>query len=127
MNKRYFRHLIWIFALVLSPFCFGQVIRIRVVNSETGHSLRRQPISVSMLYDKNDKTPGEYDAILYLETDANGEAQFGLPDPAPAHLAAQVHLTSGLGIVTAWSSEPFGFDAKHFRQFPPGSRFSIER
>jgi hypothetical protein len=47
-----------------------------------------------MLYEKNEKTPAKYDATLHLETDTNGEAQFSLPDPAPAHLAAQLHLTS---------------------------------
>jgi hypothetical protein len=69
-------------------------MKIRLVNAENGHPIQKQPISVSMLYVKNEKAPPKYDSTIRLETDANGEAHFGLPDPAPAHVSAQVHLTS---------------------------------
>jgi len=74
--------------------CFGQTIRIRVVNEKNGHPLPKQPISITLLYEKSEKTPAKYDAALNIETDEKGESQFSLPEPAPAHLAAQVHLTS---------------------------------
>jgi hypothetical protein len=79
MQKRYLRHLIsWIVALGLGLISFGEVtIKIRVVNVENGHPIQKQPISVSMLYEK---TPPKYDATIRLETDANGGAQFGLPN-----------------------------------------------
>jgi hypothetical protein len=60
---------------------------------QTGHPLQNQPISISLLYDKSEKTPAKYEA-LNLKTDEKGESQFSLPEPAPSQLAAQVHLTS---------------------------------
>jgi hypothetical protein len=94
MNKRCFRHIIWIIVAGFAPLCLGQTIRIRVVDDKTGHPLQKQPISISLLYDKSEKTPAKYDAALNLKTDERGESQFSLPEPAPAHLAAAVHLTS---------------------------------
>jgi len=85
----------WIVALGFGPLAFGQVtIKIRLINVGSGHPVQKQPITVAMLYEKNEKTPPKYESTLHLETDMNGEAQFGLPEPAPAHLSAQVHLTS---------------------------------
>jgi hypothetical protein len=69
-------------------------MRIRVVNSNNGQPLPKQSVSVNLLYDKGQKAPAKNEANLLLETDANGEAQFSLPEPAPAHLGAQVRLTS---------------------------------
>jgi hypothetical protein len=86
----------WIVALGFGcPLCFGQVtIKIRLINVDNRHPISKQPIIVSLLYEKNEKTPPKYDSTLYLETDVNGEAHLGLPEPAPAHLSAHVHLTS---------------------------------
>jgi hypothetical protein len=53
-----------------------------------------QPVLVGLHYGQNEKAPAKYDANLRLETDASGEAQFHLPEPAPAQLVAQVQLTS---------------------------------
>jgi hypothetical protein len=94
MKIGYFRHLIWILALVVCPTCSSQVITIRVLNEKNGHPLQKQPVIVSLLYEKSEKPPAKYDAKLGLETDANGEAKFALPDPPPEHFAAQVNLTS---------------------------------
>jgi hypothetical protein len=94
MKKRCFRYVFWILLPWLAPLCFGQTIRIRVVNDKTGHALPKQPISITLLYEKSEKTPAKYDATINIETDEKGESQFSLPEPAPAHLAAQVHLTS---------------------------------
>jgi hypothetical protein len=92
--KKSFRYLVWFLLLWLSPACFGQVIRIRVTDSRTGHPVQMQPVSVALCYGQGEKAPAKYDANLHLETDANGEAQFHLPEPAPAHLVALVRLTS---------------------------------
>ncbi len=72
----------------------AQVIRIRVINVNNGHPVPRQNVSVGPAYAKIEKAPAMYDANLRLETDANGEAQIRLPEPSPAHLVAQVYLTS---------------------------------
>src|SRR5713226_2379832 len=81
VKKRYSQCLVWFLLLWLSPSCFGQVIRIRVIDLKTGRPLQKQPVSVTLFYDKGEKTPAKYDANLRLETDVNGEAQFRLPEP----------------------------------------------
>jgi hypothetical protein len=65
-----------------------------VVNSNNGQPIAKQSVSVNLLYDKGEKAPATYEANLRLESDANGEARFLLPDPVPVHLVAQVRLTS---------------------------------
>ncbi len=94
MKKQSFQCLVWFLLLWLSPSCFGQVIKIRVTDSKTGRPLQMQPVSVALHYGQGEKAPAKYDANLRLETDANGETQFRLPEPSPAHLVAQVRLTS---------------------------------
>jgi hypothetical protein len=74
--------------------CYGQAVRIRIVSAKDGQPLKNRPVSVSYLYDKTEKAPPNSDAILHLQTDVNGEAGFSLPEPAPGHLWAVVHLTS---------------------------------
>jgi len=95
VKKQSFRWLVGLLLLWLSYPCFGQVIiKIRVTDSKTGSPLQMQPVSVGLHYGQGEKAPAKYDANLRLETDADGEAQFRLPEPAPAHLVAQVRLTS---------------------------------
>jgi hypothetical protein len=94
MKWWYFRRMIWFLLLWISPSCFGQVIKIRVINGKNGHPLPKQQTTLSLLYTESEKQPAKYDAILHLDTDANGVAQFDLPEPAPAHLSAGAHLTS---------------------------------
>jgi len=72
----------------------AQAIRIRVINANNAHPLVEQNVSVALLYGKDEKAPAKYDANLNFETDANGEAQFHLPEPAPVHFSAHVRLTS---------------------------------
>jgi hypothetical protein len=72
----------------------GQAIKIRIINGKNGHPLPKQPVSVSLLYEQSETKPEKYDAIQHLDTDANGVAQFSLPEPAPAHLGVVVRLTS---------------------------------
>ncbi len=71
-----------------------QVVRIRIISAKDGRPLKNQPISVSLLYEKTEKVPPNLDPNLSLQTDANGEAQLRLPEPPPAHIGAQVRLTS---------------------------------
>jgi hypothetical protein len=94
MTTHYLRRIRWFLLFWLSSFCAAQVVTIRVIEAADGRPLQKQRVSVSLLYDKNEPTPTKYDAVLSLETDQNGEAQFRLPEPAPAHLATQVNLTS---------------------------------
>ncbi len=91
-NKRYFRFLSWLLLLWISPSCFGQVIRVRIINGENGHPLPKQQVSVTLLYDKkyDKEIPAKYDAVLNRETDANGKAHFKLPEPPPVHFSALV-------------------------------------
>jgi hypothetical protein len=98
--------LVCVLLLTLGPLCFGQVVTIRVINAADGHPLQKQQVSVSLLYEKGERTPPKYDANLSLETDVNGEAHFPLPEPAPTHLSAQVRLPSehwrcGCGVLAA--------------------------
>jgi hypothetical protein len=76
-----------------SSLC-DQFVMVRIVSAKDGQPLKNQAVSVSYLYDKTEKAPPNLDAVLHLQTDANGEAAFSLPEPAPAHLWAVVHLTS---------------------------------
>ena len=78
--------------LLLSPLCSAQVIRIRVINSNNGQPIAKQSVSVNLPYDKGQKAPPKHDVNLELETDANGEARFHLPEPAPAHLWVRLRL-----------------------------------
>jgi hypothetical protein len=94
VKKQSFQGLVWFLLLCLSPRCFGQVIKLRVTDSKTGRPLQMQPVLVGLHYGQGEKAPAKYDANLRLETDANGEAQFRLPEPASANLVAQVRLTS---------------------------------
>ncbi|HLZ49200.1 MAG TPA: hypothetical protein VKP61_00480 [Candidatus Acidoferrum sp.] len=89
-----FRYLALVLLLWLGPACLAGEVTIRVINANDGRPLINQPVSISLLYEKGETTPAKYDANLSLKTDANGEVRFVLPNPAPAHMAAQVRLTS---------------------------------
>ena len=94
VKKQHSRFFVLFLTLWLGPMCSAQVIRIRVINSNNGQPLPKQSVSVNLLYDKGEKPPAKYEANLLLETDADGKAQFRLPEPVPAHLGVQVRLTS---------------------------------
>jgi len=94
MKVSCFRYLASFLLLWVEPSCVAQPLTIRVINAVDGRPLQKQKVSVSLLYEKGERTPPRYDTTLNLETDVNGEAHFRLPDPAPAHLSAQVHLPS---------------------------------
>lgn len=101
-----FRGVGCVLLMLVGPLCFAQVVTVRVINAADGRPLQKQQVSVSLLYEKGEKTPAKYEANLSLETDANGEAHFTLPEPAPPHISAQVRLTSehwrcGCGVLAA--------------------------
>jgi hypothetical protein len=76
--------------LLVCPACFAQSVTVRVINDEDGRGLAKQGVSVQFFYEK----PAQVSAPLHLETDSKGEAQFSIPEPAPAHLFVHVALTS---------------------------------
>jgi hypothetical protein len=92
METPYIRYLVCFLLLWVGPFCLAQTVTVRVINADNGHPLQKQHVSLTLLYDKGDKTPAKYDTTLNMETDVNGEAQFRIPEPAPAKFAAQVHI-----------------------------------
>lgn len=73
--------------------CFGQTVRIRVVNVSNGGPLTKQQITISGLYGKGSSSSNTPD--LRLVTDANGEVQFELPKSAPAHFTVRADLNYG--------------------------------
>lgn len=84
--------LICIFIAVCASSCLAQTVTVRVINGKNGHPLVKQEVIVSLLYDKGERPPANYSTQLNLVTDKNGEAHFGLPEPAPAHLSASVRI-----------------------------------
>jgi hypothetical protein len=84
---------VWWLLLFLLPCvnttCFGQTVKIRLINVTTGSPLPKQQVSVAG-FDGKDH-PDKPD--LRLVTDANGEVQFELPRPIPAHFAVRADLS----------------------------------
>jgi hypothetical protein len=76
--------------LLLCQFSFAQAVKVRVVNGNNGDPLPKQAISVQFLYEK----PPKASSPLRIETDANGEAQFRIPESPPEHLDVKLALTS---------------------------------
>lgn len=76
--------------LVVCQVCFAQSVKVRVINGWDGRPLPRQGVSVQFFYEKPPKvTPPQR-----LTTDANGEAQFSIPESLPEHIDVQLALTS---------------------------------
>ena len=78
-----------VFLLALCPGCFGQTVKIHVVNIVNGRPLRDQRIEISMLYPGGSTERPD----LRVVTAANGEAQFELPKSAPTHFAIRAILS----------------------------------
>jgi hypothetical protein len=93
--ETFFRYFARVLLLALAPSCLAQVVTIRVISAVDGRPLlRKQHASVSLLYDKEERTPANYEPSLSGETDAHGEMQIRIPKPAPAHFSVMVNLTS---------------------------------
>jgi hypothetical protein len=89
---RYTRLLACFLLLFVAPACRAQTVTVRLINSADGHPLPKQTVMLSLFYDKGEKPAANFTRGLTLETDTNGRAQFTLPDPPPAHLAASVKI-----------------------------------
>ena len=94
MKSKILRHAFLVASLAVGPVCAGQTIKIRVVNDKTGQPLENLTVSISLTNDRTGEAGPSAATRLQLTTDSKGEARFSLPEPPPAHLAAQVHLTS---------------------------------
>ena len=89
-----FRLLVWLALTWPGSFCLAQPVKIHVINVRNGRPLQNQKVSLTLLYDKGEKTPATFEPNLSGVTDANGETQFRIPEPAPLHFSVMVHLTS---------------------------------
>lgn len=81
-----------IFLLAVGSLCLAKAVTVRVINEDNGRPLQHQQVTISLLYEKGERAQAKYDAVLSLATDVNGEAQFRLPEPAPAHFSAFVRI-----------------------------------
>ena len=80
--------------LLFCPLCFGQRIKVGVINARDARPLQNAHVSVSLLYEQGAKTPERYESILRAETDTDGRAGFSLPQPLPTHVSIQVKFDS---------------------------------
>ena len=85
---------IWIALIWPGSFCLAQPVTVRVINVHTGRPLQKESVSFTLLYFKGEKTPQSFEPNLIGVTDTNGEAQFQVAEPAPAHFSVMVHLTT---------------------------------
>lgn len=77
----------------MADACFGQTLRVRILSPKDGQRLAKQEVSLSLLYYRGERTPVKYDAVVRLQTDVRGEAQFLLPQPYPSHFSVQATLS----------------------------------
>jgi hypothetical protein len=84
---------------LLCQFCSAQSIRVRVLNSNDGHPLPKQAVTVQFLYE----TPAKATPPLHIETDANGDATFSVPEPTPEHVNVRVTLSSEHWHCACWA------------------------
>jgi hypothetical protein len=101
-----YRYSAYLLLLCIGSFCQAQEAKVRVINAANRRPPPKQAVSVSFLYDKkyDKEIAAKYVAALNLETDANGEAYFKLPEPPPVHFSAEVrmdwsHWKCGCGIL----------------------------
>jgi hypothetical protein len=84
----------------IGPACFGQTVKIHVVDSASEKPLMKQTVSISGITGKEDtQKQAEHKLLtkpttpdLRLVTDINGDAQFELPKPAPANFYVRAEL-----------------------------------
>jgi hypothetical protein len=96
---------IWCFALLLLPCassaCFGQTVKIRIVNATNENPVKNQKVSISGISGKGDTQQEDRRKLLTkpttpdlrLITDGNGEAEFELPKPAPDSFYVRAELS----------------------------------
>ena len=82
--------------------CFGQTLKIRVLNDANNSAVENQRISISGITgnvgspdEEREKLLGKHlKPDLRLVTDAKGEARFDLPNPAPAYFYVRLELSA---------------------------------
>lgn len=74
----------------LTCACFSQGITVRVINGQNGRPLPNQIVVVQFLGEQ----PARVSRPHQVTTDRNGEAQIGVPEPAPEHVNVRLVLTS---------------------------------
>lgn len=89
-----FRFLVWLALIWPGSSCLAQPVTIRVIDIHNGRLLQKEKVSVTLLYDKGERTPATYEPNINGETDANGGMQFRIAEPDPAHFSVMVHLRS---------------------------------
>ncbi len=88
------RPALYLLYLLFVPVCLGQTITVRIIDVETGNPLPSQRVSISLMYEKEDKTPANYISPVILITDDKGAAQINFPSPAPRYVSFLVALSS---------------------------------
>jgi len=73
-------------------------VKILVINGNNSRPMSKQGVFVQLLYEKTTKVSPP----LHIETNANGEAQFSIPEPAPEHLDVRIALTSKYWHCACW-------------------------
>jgi hypothetical protein len=88
------QYVVWLLLICLGPLCMAQEVTVRIVNVANGRPVSKQGVSVAFLYDNeyHKETPTKRSKGVDLVTDLNGEAHFDLPEPAPVHFSAVVHM-----------------------------------
>lgn len=95
MSKRLiFRCLVWLALMWPGHSCLAQPVTIRVINVYNSRPLQKQKVYLTLMYFKPERPPANSELNLSGETDAKGEVQFQIPEPAPLHFSVMVHLTS---------------------------------
>ncbi|MGO9127040.1 MAG: Ig-like domain-containing protein [Terriglobales bacterium] len=85
---------VWLLLVSLHPYSLAQLITIHVIDVRNGRPVQNRQVSLSLLYSKGEKIPGNQEPTLRGKTDSNGKAEFTLPEPGPAQVSAWADVTS---------------------------------
>ena len=94
MSTNFLSLILSIFLLHPNPPSPAEMLKVRVISEKDAKPMKNQPVTLSLLYDSTQKAPSGAEMTMRAQTDSGGEASFALPQPTPAHLGVQVHLTS---------------------------------
>lgn len=72
------------------PVLAPDTVKVRVINGKNLQPIPKQRVFVQLLYEK----PTKISPSMLIETNANGEAEFSIPEPLPEHLDVRLALTS---------------------------------
>jgi hypothetical protein len=93
--------IIVLFLSCVNAVCFSQTVLISIVNVTNGRPVRNRPVYIAGISGKISSDLDERRKLLtkpatpelLLVTDANGEAHFELPNPAPAYFYVRAVLS----------------------------------